>query len=130
MPQKPVEVILLRQLVDYLMQPVFILDPNENLIFCNNSAGKMIGFNFSETGEIPADEWATIFIPQNEDGAPIQKEKLPFYISTTTLRNAYDKFFVRNLQNQIKYIEVFTFPIINHIQNFLGTVVFFQDIKL
>lgn len=127
MAQKSIELILFRQLANYLVTPVFIVDPDGNLIFFNEAAEKILGFKFSEAGEMPAEEWSVVFEPKHRDGSLIPPEKLPLFITYTQHRPAHDNFYIVNLQGKMWHIEVFTLPIINQIGDFLGAVAFFQE---
>jgi hypothetical protein len=99
-------------------------------VFCNEAAEKILGFRFSETGEMSKNEWINIFIPQDESGNPIKEDKLPLFITHTAHRIAYDKFYVKNIHNEIKHIEMFSFPIINQISDFLGSAALIQEIPV
>lgn len=69
--------ILFRQLASYLAMPVFLVDPVGNLVFYNESAERILGLRYEETGEMPVDEWSTVFVPCDESGEPLPPEALP-----------------------------------------------------
>ena len=77
MVQKEIEVILARHLSSYLATPIFIVDPEGNLLFYNEQAEAILGHRFNETGEMPVSEWATIFQPMDKLGLPLATDKLP-----------------------------------------------------
>lgn len=129
MKQKNIEIILFRQLAYYLNFPVVIIDAAGNFIFCNESAEKILKFKFSETGEMKVSEWITILAPQDEKANLIKKENLPLLIAQNEKRISYDKFYIRNVQNETKLIEVFAFPIIDQMNKTLGAIAFFQELK-
>ena len=58
-----IEIILNRQLADCLSIPVFITDTVGNLIFYNEPAEEVLGKRFEDTGEMPVEEWSTVFKP-------------------------------------------------------------------
>jgi len=66
---KEIEVILTRQLASYLATPIFIVDPTGTLLYYNEPAELVLGRRFEETGEMPIEEWSTIFVPVDDDGA-------------------------------------------------------------
>ena len=101
MAQKSIELILLRQFGDHLARPLFIVDNVGNLVFCNEAAEKILGFRFSETGEMPADEWATVFVPQEKNGGVISPEKLPIFTAFNEHIFSQSTFYIRNLKNQL-----------------------------
>lgn len=53
MPAHDIEIILSRQLADCLTVPVFIVDPEGNLLFYNPPAEEILGQTFTETGPMP-----------------------------------------------------------------------------
>ena len=59
MAQKAVELILMRQLASYLAVPIFLVDPDGNLLYYNEPAERLLGRRYDETGEMPAAEWAS-----------------------------------------------------------------------
>lgn len=129
MSQKSIELILLRQFVSYIAFPIFILDAKRNLIFCNGSAEKILGFRFSEVGEMSEKEWSIFFLPYNSQDESSPKEKSPFFIANTNHTPAFDDFYINNIEGKRKHIQLFVFPIINQLDHFLGSVVFFQEIN-
>ena len=77
MAQRRIEVILARQLSNYLGLPVFLADPEGNLIFYNEPAERILGRRFEEAGEVPASEWEVHFRPTDPDGRPMPPEDPP-----------------------------------------------------
>ena len=77
MAQKAVELILMRQLASYLAVPIFLVDPEGNLLYYNEPAERLLGRRYDETGEMPLAEWSTVFTPTAEDGSPLRPEELP-----------------------------------------------------
>jgi PAS domain-containing protein len=100
-----IEIILNRQLADCLSIPVFITDTTGNLLFYNEPAEEVLGKRFEDTGEMPVEEWSTIFKPFNEDGSVIKPDDLPL---VKTLKNnfPYHKtFWIKSLHgNSEKYL--------------------------
>lgn len=126
--QKSIELILLRQFSSYLGIPTFIIDTHGNLIFCNEKAENLLGFRFSETGEMPEEEWYTIFTPQDENGQTLPKESLLLHAAYSESRIAHNTFYIRSLDNVLLHIRIVTMPIINLIEDLYGAVSFFQEI--
>ena len=61
----------MKQVASYLAMPIFVVDPDGNLLYFNEPAESMLGLRYDETGELPMSEWSTIFTPTDEHGAPI-----------------------------------------------------------
>ena len=127
MAQQEIEVILARQLASCLAMPVFLVDPQGNLIFYNEPAESILGQRFEETGAIPVDEWAVMFDPTDETGKPLPPERLPLVVALTQHCPAHDSFWIRGLDNVPRFIDVVAFPIIGQAQRFLGAAALFWE---
>jgi len=127
MPQHEVEVILTRQLASYLATPIFIVDPAGTLIFYNEPAEAILGRRFEEIGEMPTEEWATIFTPTDEAGRPLPPEALPLVIALTQRRPAFRTLWISGLNGIRHHIEVTAFPLIGQAVRFLGAVTIFWE---
>jgi PAS domain-containing protein len=124
-----IEIILNRQLADCLSIPVFITDTKGNLIFYNEPAEGFLGNRFEETGEMPVEQWSTIFKPLDDEGIVLPPEELPL---VKTLRDAYPyhkSFQIESLMGKIQKISVTSYPIIGRNGNFLGAVAIFWKSK-
>jgi PAS domain-containing protein len=69
--QKPLELILARNLLSSISTPAFLVGREGALLFYNEAAGALIGRRFEETGTMTAEEWTTAFGPFDENGEPI-----------------------------------------------------------
>src|SRR6516164_3805573 len=106
MTQHPVELIVLKQVASYLATPVFLVDPDGNLLYYNEPAEPILGLRFDETGEMPLSEWSTIFVPENEDGTPMAAEHLPLVIALNEGRPAHATFHITGLDGGRRLIAV------------------------
>ena len=127
MSQKEIEVILARQLADYLAMPIFLVDPQGTLIFYNEPAQRLLGVRFEETGEMPANDWATIFQPMDAQGNPIPPEGLPLMVALTQHRPAHRPFWIKGLDGAQHHLQVTAFPLIGQADRFLGAVAIFWE---
>jgi PAS domain-containing protein len=129
MAQREIEIILARQLAEHLALSIFLVDPEGNLIFYNEPAGKILGYNFDETGPMPASEWATIFKPMNRHEQLLQPEELPLVIATLKRHPAHRNFWIRGMDDEMRQIEVTAFPLIGQADRFLGAMAIFWEVK-
>ena len=70
--QKPLELILARNLMSALSTPAFLVDEGGVLVFYNEAAGALLGKRFEELGTVGAEEWGSLFGPFDKAGEPIQ----------------------------------------------------------
>ena len=68
MAQRPIELILVRQLAAGLAVPTFVVDAEGDLVFVNEAAEGLLGLRFDEVGEVPFAEWTTAFAPRTKGG--------------------------------------------------------------
>jgi len=127
MSQQEVEVILSRHLAEYLAMPIFIVNPDGDLIFYNEPAEAILGTRYNETGAMPASEWATIFQPVDQDRKPIPPEELPLVIAITQRHPAHKTFWIRGMDGNLREIEVTALPLVGQADRFLGGIAFFWE---
>ena len=126
--QQEVEVILARQLADYLALPIFLVDPAGDLLFYNEPAEEILGHRYAETGPMTAEEWATIFRPSDEAGNPVPPDSLPLIIALRELRPAHSEFWIKGLDDQVaRRIEVTAFPLVGQAHRYLGALAIFWE---
>ncbi len=127
MPQKPVEIILMRQLASYLAMPIFVVDPAGRLLYYNESAELLLGRRYEDTGEMPLEEWSAIFTPTAEDGSRLPPEALPLVIALEKHQAAHRAFWIRGLDGVRRRIEVTAFPLEGQGRRRLGAVAIFWE---
>jgi hypothetical protein len=127
MSQQEVEVILARQLADYMALPMFIVDQGGNLLFYNEPAEKILGHRYEETGPMPAEEWGTVFQPTDEAGLPLALGDLPLVVALRESKPAHRAFWIEGLDGVKRRIEVTAFPLIGQANRRLGAVALFWE---
>lgn len=124
---KEVEVILTRHLASYLAMPVFLVDPEGNLIYYNEPAEKLLGHRFEETGELTAEEWATVWHASDEEGRPLAPETLPLMIALEKRQPDHRHMQIKGLDGVLRRIEVTAFPLEGQMGRHLGAVALFWE---
>lgn len=125
--QKEIELILARQLASHLAMSIFIVDPPGNLVYYNEPAEAILGRRFEETGEMPIEEWSTIFKPTDENGNPLAPESLPLVIALTQHRPAHRGMWILGLDGVRRLIEVTAFPLDGQAERYLGALAIFWE---
>jgi len=127
MSQQEIEVILSRHLAECLAMPIFIVNPDGDLIFYNEPAEAILGQSYTETGTMPAREWATIFNPMDGEGKSIAPEDLPLVIALSKRHPAHKLFWILGRDGVTREIEVTAFPLIGQADRFLGALAIFWE---
>jgi PAS domain-containing protein len=112
MSQKPLELILARNLMTSLSTPAFLVDESGALIFYNEAAGALLGISFEEQGRTPAEEWSHAVGPFGDDGNPIPIEELPTTQALRRGRPGHGTFTVRSAKGDDYEIESTALPIV------------------
>ena len=112
MTQKPLELILARNLMSALSTPAFLVDEGGVLVFYNEAAGTLLGKRFEELGTVGADEWGSLFGPFDESGEPIPYDDLPLVVSVRKGRPAHSVMTIRSADGTRHRIEASAFPIL------------------
>jgi PAS domain-containing protein len=125
--QKPIELILARQLATHLAMPIFLVDAEGTLVFYNEPAERILGRRFDETGEMTAAEWASGFTPADEAGLPLPPEKVPLMIAHTERRAVHVRFQIRGFDNVWRQIEATALPLMAPAGRYVGALAIFWE---
>ncbi len=125
MANQEIEVILSRQLADCLSIPMFITDPEGNLLFFNEPAEDILGKRFEDTGPLALSEWAVIFNPEDEKGQPFPVEELPL-VKTLSAKQPYTgNFWIESLDGDKHYLSVTSMPLRGRANRYVGAIAIF-----
>ena len=127
MAQKPIELILARQLATTLAMATFLVDSDGTLVFYNEPAERLLGLRFEETGEMPAGEWTTRWTPADGAGVPLAPERLPLVVAVAERRPAHGEFWIHALDGTRRHIAVSAIPLVRAPDHVLGAVAFFWE---
>jgi PAS domain-containing protein len=127
MAQKPIELILMRQLASSLVMPIFLVDMAATLLFYNEPAEQILGTRFDETGEMPASEWTTRWEPSDAEGAPLAPERLPLMVAVQEGRPAHGELWIRGAEGGRRHIQVTAIPLVAAPDRLLGAAAIFWE---
>ena len=75
-PQKPLELILARNLLTSISTPSFLVDGEGTLVFYNEAAAAVLGRSFEEAGQMSVAQWTEAFGPFSKDGDPLDFDEV------------------------------------------------------
>src|SRR3954447_23562418 len=125
--QRPLELILARNLLASLSTPAFLVDARGEIAFYNEAAGALLGRRYEDSGPMAAEEWTRPFGPVDERGEPIAFDQLPLTNALMANRPAHDRFSVRPLDGGQRLIEVSALPIMGA-GGYRGAIVVFWPV--
>ncbi len=119
------EIILCRQFADSISLPIFITDTQGNLLFYNEPAESILGLRYEDTGPMPVEEWSVKFNPTDEEGKPLDPEKLPLVKTLKTREPAAGEFWIESMRGPRHFLKVQSYPIIDRKNSYLGAMALF-----
>ena len=128
-PQKPLELILARNLLTSISTPGFLLDSDAAVVFYNEAAAALLGRSFEDAGRMEAEEWTTAFGPFNVDGAPVEVDALKTTEAIRSGRPAHATFTIQVAGGAKREIEASAFPIVASEQGSSGAMVLFWPLS-
>jgi PAS domain-containing protein len=127
MTQQPIELILLKQVSSQLALPVFLVDPDGDLLFYNEPAEAILGRRYEEAGELPLAVWSVLFTPEDDEGRPLPPEQLPLVRALAERRPVHGGFTMVGLDGRRHMLSVTAVPIVGLGDRFLGAVALFWE---
>jgi len=128
MPKNEEPLLAARRFAELLNVPVFLVDPDGNLLYYNTPAEKVLGKTFDATGPMAASVWSRIFVPTDESGAPLLPETLPLMIALAENRPATRSMWISGIDNTRRHIQVAAFPILAPNGDNLGSMAVFWEL--
>ena len=129
MEQKPIELILMRQLASSLVMPIFLVDTSGTLVYFNEAAEQILGARFDETGEMPRSEWTTRWAPSDADGTPLLPESQPLTIALEQSRPAHGELWIRGIDGRRRRIHATAIPLVTVSNRLLGAAAIFWEAR-
>jgi hypothetical protein len=120
--------ILMKLVASYLAMPIFLVGPNGSLLYYNEPAEEILGLRYDETGEMPLEEWSTVFNPTDESGAVIPPEALPLAKAVQQRRPDHGELWIRDMNQLARHISVTAFPLVGQNDRDLGSVALFWEV--
>lgn len=110
--QRPLELILARNLLSSLSTAAFLVDGQGMVVFYNEAAADLLGQRFEECGPMSADQWGRTHGPFDEEGKPIPVGELDLTRGLVRGRPGHSCFHIRSLDGADRLIEAAAMPIV------------------
>ena len=123
--QKPLELILARNLLTSISTPAFLVDENAALVFYNEAAESILGRSFAEAGTMPAEGWTTQFVLEEVDGTPMPLTRMPAGIALLEHRPAHGQLWMTGLDGERRLLNVTAVPLFASETEFVGMIALF-----
>jgi len=124
-PQKPLELILARNLLTSISTPSFLVDGEGTMVFYNEAAAAVLGRSFEEAGQMSVDQWTETFGPLSGDGDALEFDELSLTKAIRAGRPAHGSFRIRTAHDPEQAIEAAAFPIVASPEGSSGAMIMF-----
>jgi PAS domain-containing protein len=124
-PQRPLELILARNLLTSISTPAFLVDQHAALVFFNEAAAALLGRSFEDAGRMTPEEWTATFGPFDAGGEPVALDDLPTTQAVRRGRPAHAEFRIRATNGTEHAIEASAVPIVASEAGSSGAMIFF-----
>jgi PAS domain-containing protein len=122
--------ILARGLASSIATPMFVVDPEGDLVYFNEPAEEILGTTYAEEGEMTAEEWGTGFKPQDlRTGEVVPRESLPLSIALSEKKPAHSTIQITGRDGISRFIANTAFPLWARTDEFVGAVAIFWEEK-
>ena len=125
--QRPLELILARNLMTSLSTPAFLTDQAGTLLYYNDAAGHLLGRHFEEVRSAGAAVWEQIG-PFDRDGTRVPLDRLPLAIALRNGSPAHASLRIRSFEGAEQDIEVSALPIVSA-EGARGAMAFFWPVE-
>lgn len=123
MAQRPVELILARQLAGCLAVPVLLVDANGDTLFFNEPAELIFARRFDEIEALEFAERTKVLAPHRDDGAALPTDDLPGIVAMRERRPAHAAFNVHGFDGVTRRVEATAIPLESAGGHVLGALV-------
>ena len=124
---KNLVLILAREFASKLATPTFVNDAEGTLVYYNEPAEDVLGRGFAEAGEMPADQWSSLFAVERLDGSPMPLEEIPGGIALLQQKPAHASLRMTGLDGVPHELSVTAFPLLTHKDELVGVVNIFWE---
>jgi PAS domain-containing protein len=127
--QRPLELILARNLLTSISTPAFLVDGEAAIVFYNEAAAAVLGRSFEDAGRMTAEEWSTNFGPLDSNGKPMEVDQLALTAAIRDGRPAHGEFRIRGAGGEEKPVEASAFPVVANEEGSSGAMILFWPLN-
>jgi PAS domain-containing protein len=123
--QKPLELILARNLLTSISTPSFLVDGAGTMVFYNEAAAALLGRSFEEAGQMTAEEWTAAFGPLSNGEVPFELDEISLTQAIQSGKPAHGSFCIRTAHSDKQLVEAAAFPLVTEAEGSSGAMVLF-----
>lgn len=124
---KSLPLILARELAANLATPMFLIDAEGTVVFCNEAAELMLGRSFADLGAISAPDFGEMLRLENPDGSPLSRRASPPGVAFLERVPAHSTLCATTLDETKKRFEVTAYPLFGRNDEMHGVLTVFWE---
>ena len=124
---RDVELILLEQLSSSLAIPIFVVDPQGDLLFYNESAEPLVGQRFDESGALSLREWSNRLRSSDDTGRALDDDESLFVAALRRREPVHRHIFLRSMDGERRKLQGTALPLIGEESRLLGVLGLFWE---
>ena len=124
---RPLPLILARELASNVATPFLVLDADGTLVFFNERAEQIIGSTASELGDLTEDEWRALLQVERLDGTPVPSEETPSSVARRECRPVLDTLVYTRQDGHRMKLVVMAVPLLAHTDDLAGVFLVFWE---
>jgi PAS domain-containing protein len=125
--QKPIELILLKDLVSQLGFPVTMVDAEGTVVFFNAPAEQLLGRRYDDTGELSMIHLAELNAPLDENGEPLPVDQMPIMVALRERRPKQGQLVIHDAGGTAHRINTTSIPLDGQGGTLLGAMAIFWE---
>jgi hypothetical protein len=122
---RTIPLILARELAANLATPMFLIDAQGMLAYCNEAAELMLGKTYGEIGAITANEFGTMLELTDLDGAPVRRRDSPAGVAFIQRKPSHRTLMVTTLAGHRDTFECTAYPLFGRGDEMHGVLALF-----
>lgn len=126
---KSLPLILAREFAANLATPMFLIDARGMLVYYNDAAAVLLGRDFADLGEIPAEEFGAMLAMTTLDGEQILRRDSPAGIALLERRPAHATFFASSFDGTRRTYEATAYPLFANEDEMHGVLAVFWAVS-
>lgn len=119
--------ILARELAANLATPMFLIDAEGRLAYCNDAAELMLGRTFGELGAMEAGDFGNLLDLHQVDGSPLRRRDSPPGRAFLEREPAHQRLVATSLDGQRREFEVTAYPLFGKDEVLHGVLTVFWE---
>jgi len=125
--QRDLVLIMAREFSSRLATAAFLVDPDDNLIYFNEAAERVLGYAFQEGRVIGAADWMHAIVTLGDDGEPLPVHERPLGIALGQQVPTHRSVNIATPAGDVRRIEVTAFPLLAHADECVGAMSIFWE---